>query len=101
MPFSDEQLRDLAALARLAEPEEPAALRQDLAKILAYVERLAPFDDPEALPLRHPNLADDASAPETLRPDLRGEGLNASELASLAPQWREERFEVPRTVDHD
>jgi aspartyl/glutamyl-tRNA(Asn/Gln) amidotransferase C subunit len=101
MPLNDQQLSDLAALARLAEPERPAALREDLARILAYVERLAAFDDPLASPLRHPNLDGDDSDRASLRPDRPAQGMTTAELESLAPRWREGRFEVPRTVDHD
>ena len=101
MPISDSQLAELAALARLAPPAEPERVRNDLASILAYVDRLAAFDDPSVAPLRQPNLAGDAIEPDALRPDATaGEGLSAAQLASLAPGWREERFEVPRTVEH-
>jgi aspartyl/glutamyl-tRNA(Asn/Gln) amidotransferase C subunit len=101
MPLSDDQLTNLTALARLAPPEAPAALRDDLEQILAYVQRLAAHDDPAVAPLRHPNLPGDAVEPESLRSDEVGVGLTPDELAALAPSWREGRIEVPRTVEHD
>lgn len=101
MALSDDQISAIAALARLAEPAEPEALRRDLQRILGYFDRLADHDDPRVAPLRHPNVGDATVSPDMLRADVMALGLEPAVLAALAPAWREERFEVPRTVEHD
>ena len=105
--LDDDQLQALARLARLdLTTEDREALGTDLERILAYVERLAAFDDPGVEPLRHPNLGADGGEPAGLRPDdLRPDvpltGLPRAALEALAPAWRDDRFEVPRTVEQD
>lgn len=100
-PLDDEQLQALTRLARLdLTTGEREALRQDLERILDYVDRLAAFDDPAAEPLRHPN-ADDGVEPAGLRSDVTQNGLPRSVLRALAPAWRDDRIEVPRTVEQD
>lgn len=100
--LDDDHLQALARLARLELGDaDRAALRRDLERILTYVERLAAFDDPAVPPLRHPNLAGPALVPDALRPDLPRAGLPRAALAAIAPAWRGDRVEVPRTVEHD
>ncbi len=105
--LDDDQLQALARLARLdLTTADREALGADLERILAYVERLAGFDDPAVEPLRHPNLevGDGEPAghrPDDLRPDVARSGLPRSALEALAPAWRDDRFEVPRTVEQD
>jgi aspartyl-tRNA(Asn)/glutamyl-tRNA(Gln) amidotransferase subunit C len=105
--LDDDQLQALARLARLdLTTDDREALGADLERILAYVERLAAFDDPAVEPLRHPNLEAGGGEPAGLRPDdLRPDeprrGLRRSALEALAPAWRDDRIEVPRTVEQD
>ncbi len=99
--LDDEQLQALTRLARLETTAgEREALRHDLERILDYVDRLAAFDDPFAQPLRHPNAGDGAEA-AGLRDDVPLAGLPRTALEALAPAWRDERVEVPRTVEQD
>ena len=100
--LDDDQLRALARLARLdLTTADREALGADLERILDYVERLAAFDDPSAEPLRHPNLETDGGEPADLRPDVPVTGLPRTALEALAPAWRDDRVEVPRTVEQD
>jgi aspartyl-tRNA(Asn)/glutamyl-tRNA(Gln) amidotransferase subunit C len=100
MELDAASMRALAALARLdASDQELAAIAPDLERILAYVDRLAAFDDPSIAPLRHPNLAGDAIETSALRADLTERGLALAEVQALAPAWEGERFAVPRTID--
>ena len=100
--LDDDQLQALARLARLdLTTADREALGADLERILAYVERLAAFDDPAVEPLRHPNLEAGGDEPACLRPDVPLGGLQRAALEALAPAWRDDRFEVPRTVEQD
>jgi aspartyl-tRNA(Asn)/glutamyl-tRNA(Gln) amidotransferase subunit C len=99
--LDDEQLLALTRLARLdLTAGEREALRHDLERILDYVDRLAAFDDPLTQPLRHPNQGAGAE-PAGLRSDVARTGLPRSALQALAPAWRDDRVEVPRTVEQD
>ena len=102
MPHLDDaQLQALTRLARLdLTTGEREALRHDLERILDYVDRLAAFDDPAAQPLRHPNAGDGAEL-TSLRSDVTLTGLPRAALEALAPAWRDDRVEVPRTVEQD
>lgn len=100
--LDDDQLQALARLARLdLATADRAALANDLERILDYVARLADFDDPAVAPLRHPSLDAVGVEPADLRPDEPVAGLPRAALERLAPAWRDDRFEVPRTVDQD
>jgi len=99
--LDDAQLVALARLARLDLTDaDREALGADLERILDYVARLAAFDDPDVEPLRHPNQ-EGGGEPAGLRADVPAGGLPTAALEALAPAWRDERFEVPRTVDQD
>lgn len=100
--LDDDQLQALARLARLdLTTADREALGADLERILDYVERLAAFDDPAAEPLRHPNQGPGGGEPADLRPDVPIAGLPRTALEALAPAWRDDRVEVPRTVEQD
>jgi aspartyl/glutamyl-tRNA(Asn/Gln) amidotransferase C subunit len=104
--LDDERLQALARLARLdLTTADREALGADLERILDYVERLATFDDPTTEPLRHPNQGGSGEPagvqPGDLRPDAPVDGLPRSALEALAPAWRDDRVEVPRTVEQD
>lgn len=99
--LSDDTLQQLADLARLdLDAAELPGLRAELGKLLAYVDRLADFDDPTVPPLRHPNREDVASGLGTLRPDDQRPGLSPAELQALLP-LQDGRVRVPRTIDRD
>ena len=100
--LDDDQLQALARLARLdLTTADREALGADLTRILDYVERLAAFDDPATEPLRHPNQGAGGLEPASLRPDAPDAGLPRAALEALAPAWRDDRVEVPRTVEQD
>ncbi len=104
MPHLDDaDLDHLAALARIElDPAQRGDVRADLEKILGYVDRLAGFDDPSTLPLRHP--AHDG-APLDVRALRRDEptldAATAPTAFDASVKLREGRVVVPRTVDAD
>ena len=94
MKISAEQVRQVAALARLGlRDEEIEALRGQLEAILGYVEQLAELDlagvegTSHALPLDCPTR-DDVCCPSEA----------ASRIVSAAPRRQGELFVVPRII---
>lgn len=94
MAVSAEELRQVAALARLRlTPEEMARLQLQLGDILGHIEQLLAIDvDPhEATPL----ALEPAPA---VREDVPGADPLAQPLAAIAPEWRDGFFTVPRVL---
>jgi aspartyl-tRNA(Asn)/glutamyl-tRNA(Gln) amidotransferase subunit C len=95
MPLSDADLDHLADLARLdVEPDARDALRDDVARLLAYVAQLQAIDVSGVEPLLRPSEVVDV-----LRDDVLETGLEREALEALAPGWADGRVVVPRTVD--
>ncbi len=93
--LSEAEVRDLAALCRLApSPEQVDRLRRDLWAVLGYAECLAraPVDDvePMARPVDETNKLDD---------DEPGPTLDRSVLEGMAPSFDGVFFGVPRVLD--
>lgn len=103
MPHLDDDALDhLAALARLdLAAGDRDALRGDLERVLAYVDRLAAFDDAAVAPLRHPAHDGAPLAPEALRRDELAGARAGTATDALDPGLarRDGRVVVPRTVD--
>ena len=96
MEINDDLLLKLERLTRLKlSPEARAAMRKDLAKMLALVDQLREVNVEGVAPLRHlntdelPALRDDAAAPPT-RSDL---------ALRNAPEREGPYFKVPKVID--
>lgn len=87
-------LDDVGRVARLArmrlEPDEAARMRDELATILKYMERLRGVDTEGVEPFAHPHLH-----ACRLRRDLAAPGLERDELLAQAPDGSEGMFRVP------
>ena len=97
MSLSEDEVRHVAALARLAlDDTEIAALTPQLADILAYAAEVGAVAADDVEPMTHPlGLAD------VTRPDVPGERLVAEAILAAAPDRVGDRFGVPRIVEED
>lgn len=97
MSLSEDEVRHVAALARLAlDDAEIAALTPQLADILAYAAEVGAVATDDVEPMTHPlGLAD------VNRPDVPGERLAAEVILAAAPDRVGDRFGVPRIVEED
>lgn len=90
-----EQVRKVAALARLAPTDEQVErYRSELAAILGYVERLRTLDLTGVEPLAHIS-----EATNRLDPDEPGPTLSPDTLAQLAPETMGPFIKVPKVID--
>ncbi len=94
-PLDQQQVRHVAALARLAlTDEELVSLERDLQAILHHVDRLAEVDVSDTEPMNSPHghcsrLHDDDPAPP----------LPVAEVLAMAPAVEDEFISVPRVLD--
>lgn len=97
MALTDDDVRHVARLARLAlSDDEAAALRPQLSDILAYAEQVQRVATPDVPPTSHPYpLAN------VLRADEPRPSLPAAEAISTAPEAEDGRFRVPRIVEEE
>ena len=97
MALSEDEVRHVAALARLALPDaEIAALTPQLAAILEYAAEVGRVAAADVEPMTHPlGLVDVA------RDDVPGEQLPADAVLAAAPDRVGDRFGVPRIVEED
>lgn len=94
MTLSDDDVRHVAKLARLAlSDEEVAALRPQLAEILGYAERVGEVAADDVPPMTHA-----MGLRNVLRADVPADSLDPEEAISTAPQAEDGRFRVPRIV---
>mgnify|MGYP001544481084 CR=1 FL=1 len=97
MSLSEDEVRHVAALARLAlGDDEIAALTPQLAAILDYAAEVGRVAADDVEPMTHPlGLADVA------RPDAPGTCLPADAVLAAAPDRVDDRFGVPRIVEEE
>ncbi len=97
MSLSDEQVRHVARLARIAlTDEEVAGLASQLSDILAYAEQVGEVAAGDVVPTSHPYpLANVARA------DAPGPSLGQDEALANAPAVEDGRFRVPRIVGEE
>lgn len=97
MSLSDEQVRHVARLARIAlSDEEVAGLASQLSDILAYAEQVGEVAAGDVAPTSHPYpLAGVARA------DVPGPSLAQDEALANAPAAEDGRFRVPRIVGEE
>lgn len=95
MPLSVEDVRRIAALARLSlTDEEQAKLPGELEAVLAYVKQLEELDVSNVEPMTH---AIDVAAP--LREDVVTPGLSTEDALANAPSHDGHHFQVPRIIE--
>lgn len=92
--ISAEQVRRVAALARLAPSEEQIERsRHDLAAVLAYMDRLRELDVQGVEPLANP-----VEEHNRLREDVPSAGLPQGTLAAMAPATAGAFISVPKVL---
>ncbi len=90
--IDDKTMKGLQELSRLKlEPDESRSLAVQLEDILRYFERLAAYDTTDA-------GLKAALLPIDLRPDTPAPGLGREALESIAVEFREGHFVVPRIL---
>jgi aspartyl-tRNA(Asn)/glutamyl-tRNA(Gln) amidotransferase subunit C len=95
MSLDDAQMAHLKRLARLElDPDETAAIENDLNTILAYFDLLSELDTDGVEPLTRPIPITDALRSDTPLPSLPIEAV-----ARLAVEVEEGMIRVPRTVE--
>ena len=99
MPFDSDQLRRIAALARIrVDSAELDALGRDMAGILALIDQLQAVDTAGVDPLTHPLSAVEDIA-LSCREDRADEPDRHEAALALAPQAEEGLFLVPRVIE--
>lgn len=94
MSLTDDEVRYVASLARLAlDDDEVAQLAPQLARILAYAEQVGEVAAEDVPPTAHPY-----ALANVLREDEVGPSLERDELLAGAPEVEDDRFAVPRIV---
>ncbi len=94
MALSEEEVRHVAMLARLALTDDEAHdLAPQLSKILEYAEQVGEVAADDVQPTVHPYPLQNV-----FRADEPGEPLDRDVLLSQAPDVDEHRFVVPRIV---
>lgn len=97
MSLSDDDVRHVARLARLGLSDaEVAALRPQLAEILAYAEQVGEVAADDVPPMTHA-----FGLRNVLRADVPADGLAPGEAVAGAPEAEDGRFRVPRIVEEE
>jgi aspartyl-tRNA(Asn)/glutamyl-tRNA(Gln) amidotransferase subunit C len=94
MQVTDELVDKIAHLARLSFDErEKPEIREDLRKMIGFVEKLAELDTRNVAPLIHMSRE-----VNVFREDLVGNGVSTAEALSNAPQAKGDFFTVPKVI---
>jgi aspartyl-tRNA(Asn)/glutamyl-tRNA(Gln) amidotransferase subunit C len=99
MSLSDDQVRRIARLARIAvRPEESAAAVERLNRVLGLIDELKAVDTRGIEPMAHPL---DAQLPQgqRLRPDEVTETNQRALYQSLAPAVQDGLYLVPKVIE--
>jgi len=95
MPISDQEVRSVAALARLAIEEHAIShYAAELSAILDFVGQMNATDTSNVAPLAHPLELD-----ARLRADCVTEGDQRERLLGLAPATANGLFLVPKVIE--
>ena len=95
MSLSDDQIRRLGRLARIAiDPAESEALGRRLNRVLGLVEELLAVDTEAIEPMAHA-----LELPERLRPDAVTEEDRHALYQSVAPAVQDGLYLVPRVIE--
>ena len=94
MALSDDEVRHVASLARLAlSDDEVTALAPQLSAILDYAEAVGEVAAADVPPTTHPFALTNVTRPDEPRPSMPRE-----DVLAMAPYVEEDRFGVPRIV---
>ncbi|HEX6321544.1 MAG TPA: Asp-tRNA(Asn)/Glu-tRNA(Gln) amidotransferase subunit GatC [Burkholderiales bacterium] len=95
MSLSDDQIRRLARLARIAiQPEESAEVARRLNRVLALVEQMRAVDTAGIEPMSHAlDMVQRLRADEATEPDLR------QDYQSVAPAVEDGLYLVPKVIE--
>lgn len=94
MAISEEQVRHVALLARLALSDEQVhVLSEQLSTILEHIETMQELDLAEVAPTAHA-----VSVTNSWRPDVVVPGLTQEQALRNAPKQRDGAFVIPRIV---
>lgn len=99
MSLSDDQVRRIARLARIAiRPEETAEVAARLNRVLGLIDEMSAVDTSGIEPMAHPL---DAQLPQgqRLRPDEVTETDRREAYQSVAPAVQEGLYLVPRVIE--
>jgi aspartyl-tRNA(Asn)/glutamyl-tRNA(Gln) amidotransferase subunit C len=99
MSLSDDQVRRIARLARIAiQPDEAEAVSSRLNRVLALIEELKAVDTSGIEPMAHPL---DARLPDgqRLRPDQVTETDQRALYQSAAPATQDGLYLVPKVIE--
>ena len=97
MALSEEQVREVAVLARLGlSDEQITLLTGELSGILAHIEKIGELDLSGVEPMAHA-----VDVKNVTRPDARRPGLTQEEALSNAPESESGAFVIPRIVGVD
>ncbi len=95
MSVTKEDVQYMAHLARLELKDDQAeGLKEDMNKILGYMEKLDQLDTSNVKPLEHVT-----EQPSTLRKDEAKEPLSHKDALKNAPDADSDYFRVPRVIE--
>jgi aspartyl-tRNA(Asn)/glutamyl-tRNA(Gln) amidotransferase subunit C len=94
MQVTDELVDKIAHLARLRfDEQEKTGIREDLQKMIGFVEKLSELDTRDVAPLIHMSRE-----VNVFREDVREGGLSTAEALSNAPERMDGFFTVPKVI---
>ncbi|OGA73313.1 MAG: asparaginyl/glutamyl-tRNA amidotransferase subunit C [Betaproteobacteria bacterium RIFCSPLOWO2_12_FULL_65_14] len=95
MSLSDDQIRRIARLARIAvRPEESAAVAERLNRVLGLIDEMRAVDTSGIEPMSHA-----LDVVQRLRPDEVSEGDRREAYQSVAPSVEEGLYLVPKVIE--
>ena len=99
MSLSDDQIRRLARLARIAiEEDESAPVRERLNRVLALIDEMRQADTAGIEPMSHA-LDPHLTLTQRLRPDEVSEADRREEYQAIAPAVDEGLYLVPKVIE--
>ena len=95
MSLSDDQIRRIARLARIAvRPEESAAVAERLNRVLGLIDEMRAVDTSGIEPMSHA-----LDVVQRLRPDEVSEGDRREAYQSVAPSVEDGLYLVPKVIE--
>lgn len=95
LTISDETIENISILAKLdLSHEEKVRAKNDMQKILTYVDKLNELDTDGVEPLTHI-----FPVHNVFREDVVTSGSQKEAMLANAPQRRDDMYQVPKTID--